>query len=34
MSSLVDVDTHVREVLNIVNNPLAARCASDSVAQS
>ncbi|SAK69621.1 Fis family GAF modulated sigma54 specific transcriptional regulator [Caballeronia fortuita] len=34
MSSLADVDTHVREVLNIVNNPLAARRASDSVAQS
>ncbi|SAK73588.1 Fis family GAF modulated sigma54 specific transcriptional regulator [Caballeronia catudaia] len=34
MSSLGDVDTHVREVLNIVNNPLAARRASDSVAQS
>ena len=29
------VNTHVREVLNIVNNPLAARAArSDSVAQS
>jgi sigma-54 dependent transcriptional regulator, acetoin dehydrogenase operon transcriptional activator AcoR len=34
MSSLADVDTHVREVLNIVHNPLAARRASDSVAQS
>jgi transcriptional regulator of acetoin/glycerol metabolism len=34
MSSLADIDTHVREVLNIVNNPLAARAASDSVAQS
>ncbi|VXC86752.1 Fis family transcriptional regulator [Burkholderia sp. 8Y] len=34
MSSLADVDTHVREVLNIVNNPLATRRASDSVAQS
>ncbi|WP_250453857.1 sigma-54-dependent Fis family transcriptional regulator [Caballeronia sp. ATUFL_M2_KS44] len=34
MSSLADVDTHVREVLNIVNNPLASRRASDSVAQS
>ncbi|SAL03984.1 sigma-54-dependent Fis family transcriptional regulator [Caballeronia ptereochthonis] len=34
MSSLADVDTHVREVLNIVNNPLAVRRASDSVAQS
>jgi transcriptional regulator of acetoin/glycerol metabolism len=34
MSSLADVDTHVREVLNIVNNPLAARRARDSVAQS
>jgi len=34
MASLADVDTHVREVLNIVNNPLASRRASDSVAQS
>ncbi|SAK69662.1 Fis family GAF modulated sigma54 specific transcriptional regulator [Caballeronia hypogeia] len=34
MSSLADVDTHVREVLNIVHNPLAARRARDSVAQS
>ena len=34
MSSLADVDTHVREVLNVVNNPLAARRAGDSVAQS
>ncbi|WP_277188265.1 sigma-54-dependent Fis family transcriptional regulator [Caballeronia sp. BR00000012568055] len=34
MSLLADVDTHVREVLNIVANPLAARRASDSVAQS
>ncbi|KMZ12989.1 Transcriptional activator of acetoin/glycerol metabolism [Candidatus Burkholderia humilis] len=34
MSSLADVDTHVREVLNIVHNPLAAHRASDSVAQS
>ncbi|WP_244849587.1 sigma-54-dependent Fis family transcriptional regulator [Caballeronia sp. SL2Y3] len=34
MSSLADVDTHVREVLNIVHNPLATRRASDSVAQS
>ena len=34
MSSLADINTHVREVLNIVNNPLAARAANDSVAQS
>ncbi|SAL14270.1 Fis family GAF modulated sigma54 specific transcriptional regulator [Caballeronia terrestris] len=34
MSSLADIDTHVREVLKIVNNPLAARAANDSVAQS
>ncbi|MDR5775035.1 MULTISPECIES: sigma-54-dependent Fis family transcriptional regulator [unclassified Caballeronia] len=34
MSLLADVDTHVREVLNIVNNPLASRRTSASVAQS
>jgi len=34
MSSIADIDTHVREVLNIVNNPLAARVANDSVTQS
>jgi transcriptional regulator of acetoin/glycerol metabolism len=34
MSSLADIDSHVREVLNIVNNPLAPRLANDSVTQS
>ncbi|MDE1179155.1 sigma-54-dependent Fis family transcriptional regulator [Paraburkholderia sp.] len=34
MSSLVDIDTHVREVLSTVNHQLATRPTSDSVAQS
>ncbi|TDN69375.1 sigma-54-dependent Fis family transcriptional regulator [Paraburkholderia sp. BL10I2N1] len=34
MSSLADIDTHVREVLSTVNHQLATRPTSDSVAQS
>src|ERR1700735_1618468 len=34
MSSLADIDTHVREGLNIVNNQLPTRPHSDLVAQS